>query len=142
MGGGGGGGGAEKLALTASAALSVNVHVGLEPAAAHASPHATKVLPPVAPAVRVTTLPRLKLAVQVLANVAPEIAQSIPLPAMVPVPVLFGPARTSSASSGGVVGSGAEVYGWYSLPHDVRRAMHVASSRIRRVLLIRCQGSS
>ena len=110
-GAGGGGGGAAKLALTASASLSVTVQVILAPAAAHASPHARKVLPAVGPAVSVTTLPRLRLAVQVLARVPPEKAQSIPSPATVPVPVLFGPARTSSASSGGVGGSGAEVYG-------------------------------
>jgi hypothetical protein len=53
----------------------------------------------------------VRLAVQVLANVAPEIEHSIPLPATVPVPVLFGPARTSSASSGSVGDSGADVYG-------------------------------
>jgi hypothetical protein len=111
VGGGGGGGGAAKLALTASASLSVTVQVALEPDATHASPHARKVLPPVAAAVSVTTLPRLRLVAHVLANVAPEIAQSIPFPATVPVPVLFGPARTSSASSGGVVGSGALVNG-------------------------------
>jgi hypothetical protein len=111
------------------------VHVGLEPEAAHASPHARKLLPPVAPALSVTTLPRLRLAVQVLAKVAPEIAQSIPLPATVPVPVLFGPGRMRSASSGGVGGSGADVYGWYSLPHAVRRTMDVASARRPRVLL-------
>ena len=113
------------------------MHVELDPAAAHASPHATKVLPPVAPAVSVTTLPRLRLAVHVLASAAPEIAQSIPLPATVPVPVLFGPARTSSASSGGVGGSGAEVYGWYSLPHAVRSAMHVVSCRRPYLILTR-----
>jgi hypothetical protein len=61
--------------------------------------------------VSVTTSPRLRLAVHVLASVAPEIAQSIPFPATTPVPVLFGPARTSSASSGGVVGSSGVVYG-------------------------------
>jgi hypothetical protein len=99
------------VALTASAAFSVTVQVGLEPAEAHASPHARKLLPPVGPAVSVTTLPRLTVALQVLADVVPEIAQSMPPPATVPVPALLLPARTRSASSGGVGDSGAEVYG-------------------------------
>jgi hypothetical protein len=118
------------------------VHVGLEADAAHASPQARKALPPVAVALSVTTLPRLRLVAHVLDSVAPEIAQSIPLPATVPVPVLLGPARTSNASIGGAGDSGAEVYGRYSLPHAVRSAVHVASLRKPRVALIRCRNRS
>jgi hypothetical protein len=73
----------------------------------------------------------------VFAKVAPVMAQSIPFPTTVPVPVLFAPARTSRASTGGVVGSGAEVYGLYSLPHDVRSVVDAASRRRVRVMVIR-----
>src|SRR5919199_2198639 len=96
-----GGGGAAKLAATLVAWLTVIEQVGPVPAGAHAPPHPAKLLPPVAVAVSASCVPCTTCSLQSPPCEVADMAQLIPAPVTVPVPVPADPAATVTRYVGG-----------------------------------------